>query len=97
MGSVKNRIGDSQLTIEFLDRYKPREIERTMYDSSPAEDLAALAFTKKAEAPFQLDFDDALHYATAKRNNLVLVTFDHDFDRTDLTRAAPADILSRYN
>ena len=32
----------------------------TMYDSSPAEDLAALAFTKKAEAPFQLDFDDAL-------------------------------------
>ena len=28
MGSVKNRIGDSQLTIEFLDRYKPREIER---------------------------------------------------------------------
>jgi len=26
--SVKNRIGDSQLTIEFLDRYKPLEIER---------------------------------------------------------------------
>jgi hypothetical protein len=25
---VKNRIGDSQLTIEFLDRYKPLEIER---------------------------------------------------------------------
>ena len=28
MGSGKNRIGDSQLTIEFLGRYKPREIER---------------------------------------------------------------------
>jgi len=68
----------------------------TMYDSSPAEDLAALAFTKKAEAPFQLDFDDALHYATAKKHNLALVTFDHDFDRTDLTRTTPADILSRY-
>ena len=27
--SVKNRIGDSQLTIEFLDRYKPLEIERS--------------------------------------------------------------------
>ena len=25
---MKNRIGDSQLTFEFLDRYKPREIER---------------------------------------------------------------------
>jgi predicted nucleic acid-binding protein len=68
----------------------------TMYESSPTEDLAALAFTKKAEAPFQLDFDDALHYATAKKHNLALVTFDHDFDRTDLTRTTPADILSRY-
>jgi predicted nucleic acid-binding protein len=68
----------------------------TMYDSSPAEDLAALAFTKKAEAPFQLDFDDALHYATAKKHNLALVTFDHDFDRTDLACTTPADILSRY-
>ena len=29
--SVKNRIGDSQLTIEFLDRYKPLEIERKGY------------------------------------------------------------------
>jgi predicted nucleic acid-binding protein len=68
----------------------------TMYDSSPAEDLAALAFTKKAEAPFQLDFDDALHYATAKKHSLALVSFDHDFDRTDLARVAPAEILSRY-
>jgi uncharacterized protein len=68
----------------------------TVYESSPTEDLAALAFTKKADAAFQLDFDDALHYATAKKHNLVLVTFDHDFDRTDLRRVAPADILSRY-
>src|SRR5215831_10199480 len=26
--SVKNRIGDSQLTIEFLDRYKPLAVTR---------------------------------------------------------------------
>jgi hypothetical protein len=26
--SVKNRIGDAQFTMEFLDRYKPLEIER---------------------------------------------------------------------
>ena len=67
-----------------------------MYDSSPSEDLAALAFTKKADAQFQLDFDDALHYATAKKHNLTLVSFDQDFDRTDLPRKTPSDILSRY-
>src|SRR5439155_1580795 len=32
----------------------------TIYESSSSEDLAALAFTKKADAQFQLDFDDAL-------------------------------------
>ena len=28
---MKNWIGDSQLTMEFLDRYKPLEIERAAY------------------------------------------------------------------
>ena len=67
-----------------------------VYDSNPGEDLAALAFTKKADARFQLDFDDALHYATAKNHNFTLVSFDHDFDRTDLARKTPSDILSQY-
>ena len=67
-----------------------------MYESSPAEDLTALTFTKKSDAAFQLDFDDALHYATAKKHNLTLVSFDHDFDRTDLARTTPSDILDRY-
>src|SRR5262249_3927943 len=31
MGSVKNRIGDSQLTIEGLRCYKPLEIERSSF------------------------------------------------------------------
>ena len=68
----------------------------TVYDSNAGEDLAALDFTKKADAQFQLDFDDALHYATAKKHNFTLVSFDQDFDRTDLMRTTPADILSRY-
>src|SRR5262245_56128723 len=33
MGSVKNRIGDSQLTSECLRCYKPLEIERYEYDA----------------------------------------------------------------
>ena len=69
----------------------------TVYDSNAGEDLAALDFTKKADAQFQLDFDDALHYATAKKHNLTLVSFDHDFDRTDLARITPSDILSQYD
>jgi uncharacterized protein with PIN domain len=77
----------------FLDLLRS-SLGLMVYDSNPAEDLAALAFTKKADAEFQLDFDDALHYATAKKHHFTLVSFDQDFDRTDLLRQTPADILA---
>ena len=89
------RDGDLTALRNFLELLRSSR-GLTMYDANPAEDLAALAFTKKADAKFQLDFDDALHYATAKQHNLTLVSFDHDFDRTDLVRTTPSDILRRY-
>jgi uncharacterized protein len=89
------REGDLTALRTFLELLRS-SIGLTVYDSNPAEDLTALAFTKKADAQFQLDFDDALHYATAKKHNLTLVSFDQDFDKTDLLRKTPSDILSRY-
>ena len=87
------REGDLTALRTFLELLRS-SMGLTVYDSSPSEDLAALAFTKKADAQFQLDFDDALHYATAKKHNFTLVSFDQDFDRTDLPRKTPSDILA---
>ena len=42
----------------------------------------------------RLDFDDAYQYALAKRDSLTLVSFDADFDRTDVPRRTPAQILA---
>jgi predicted nucleic acid-binding protein len=33
---------------------------------------------------FNLDFDDAYQYCSAKKYNLYLVSFDKDFDKTDI-------------
>lgn len=41
---------------------------------------------------FRLDFDDAYQYVTAERNGLTIVSFDADFDRTQLGRKLPADL-----
>ncbi len=41
---------------------------------------------------FNLDFDDAYQYAVAKKHNLQLISFDTDFDKTDLKRKAPAEV-----
>jgi hypothetical protein len=47
----------------------------------------------QASIRFNLDFDDAYQYYLANKFNLTLVSFDKDFDRTDLGRKTPGEIL----
>jgi len=41
---------------------------------------------------FGLDFDDAYQYVTAEENDLTLVSFDRDFDKTTRGRQTPQEI-----
>lgn len=41
---------------------------------------------------FNLDFDDAYQYLAAKRRDLQLISFDKDFDKTDINRKEPHEI-----
>lgn len=54
------------------------------------QDIPALG---EAAEKFNLDFDDAYQYAVARRHDLMIVTFDGDFDRTVLGRRTPDDIV----
>jgi uncharacterized protein len=73
-----------------------RFVRDTFVDGSVAlarlgpEDMPQLI--RAAEA-YGLDFDDAYQYAAAEKHDLLLVSFDQDFDRTDLGRKTPAEIL----
>jgi len=40
-----------------------------------------------------LDFDDAYQYAAAEKYILTLVSYDRDFDGTELGRTTPAKVL----
>jgi uncharacterized protein len=42
---------------------------------------------------YKLDFDDAYQLAAAKKQHLTLISFDGDFDRTEMGRKTPADFL----
>ena len=42
-----------------------------------------------------LDFDDAFVYTVAEFHNLVIVSFDADFDRTPRRRSTPGAILAQ--
>lgn len=54
------------------------------------EDLMRLM---RVNERFSIDFDDAYQYVAATTYNLTLVSFDTDFDRTDLGRTVPAQLL----
>ncbi len=44
----------------------------------------------------KLDFDDALHYYVAKKTGChAIISFDTDFDHTDLTRKTPQMIIKK--
>ena len=50
----------------------------------------------KAHQEQSLDFDDSYQYVIAKRENLHLVSFDQDFDKTDLKRLEPLQALELW-
>ena len=54
------------------------------------EDLKTL---KHPAQKFNLDFDDAYQYVVADKYNLQLISFDQDFDQTDMERKEPIDLL----
>lgn len=57
----------------------------------PALEMQKVTAAMRAQ---RLDFDDAYQYVLAKGGPLVLVSFDTDFDSTDLPRQTPAQVLA---
>lgn len=43
---------------------------------------------------YNLDFDDAYQYAAAEKRDLLIVSFDKDFDRTPRGRKTPAEAMA---
>ena len=44
---------------------------------------------------FGLDFDDAYQYVAAEKNDLTIVSFDKDFDRTERGRVPPSEVTGQ--
>jgi predicted nucleic acid-binding protein len=55
---------------------------------------ADLADVARRSQQFRLDFDDAYQYVIADKHNLVIVSFDADFDRTERGRKQPHQVTT---
>jgi uncharacterized protein len=89
IGIITSRLNKNDVFAAFLsDILEGTGVKRI---SLSLTDLMELLSAMKEQ---DLDFDDAYQYVAAKNNDLILVSFDRDFDRTDLTRKTPAMVLA---
>jgi predicted nucleic acid-binding protein len=55
-----------------------------------AENMQAVV---NAAHEFNLDFDDAYQYTVSQKNDLTIISFDSDFERTERGRKSPQELI----
>jgi len=86
------------ITLIFTQRKYHKEIKQFLHvlDLSKNISVCHLKPSEISEAlssDVNLDFDDKLHYYLAKKKNLSFISYDSDFDKTDLKRMTPPQAL----
>lgn len=87
---ILTRIGQLQLLADFIDDVVVSGDVRVLA-IPPNLIIQVLAAINK----FHLDFDDGYQYVIAAHNDLTIVSFDRDFEKTDLGRKTPAEVLAK--
>jgi uncharacterized protein len=57
-------------------------------------DVADMSNVLASSKKYGLDYDDSYQYSIAEKYNLIMVSYDGDFDRTSRGRTTPGNILS---
>lgn len=87
LGIFLFRVGRHDLFVKLTEQLKGKMVRLG------SDDFGRIA--KVAQQFFGLDFDDAYQYVAAEKHNLVIVSFDSDFDRTERGRLTPDQALER--
>lgn len=91
IGHILTSIGHAGIFLEFLDDLlRENGVFRIVLSGRQ------MKRTVEAMDEFGLDFDDAYQYVATNSRDLKLVSFDTDFDRTDVERLEPSEILDRF-
>jgi len=84
LGIILFRVGKHDLLIKFAEQLKDKIVRLDSGDFRHVVEVAQR---------FGLNFDDAYQYVAAEKHDLVIVSFDPDFDRTDIGRLTPDQAL----
>ncbi len=88
LGVILHRLKQPQAFVQFVQDVLLDGATRLLM--LPPDAMAELV---TAIEQHNLDFDDAYQYITAQRYDLVIISLDSDFDRTDRGRRSPDEIM----
>jgi predicted nucleic acid-binding protein len=87
--AVEAVIEDRKSLAAFLSNLE-HFVGLSIYDTSLSDEMAAALISRKVG----LDFDDTLQYYVAKKLGVdAVVSFDEHFDKSDVRRVEPVEIL----
>lgn len=87
IGTLLFKMGKRHEFIKLLDDLVKNDIEVLELQEMDLMNL------KELSEKFHLDFDDTYQYAVAEKHDLIIVSFDKDFDKTHRGRKTPEEIL----
>ncbi|AET63532.1 type II toxin-antitoxin system VapC family toxin [Methanothrix harundinacea] len=89
IGIIMTRLNKDEIFEDFLsDVLEDSGVKRVCLSIGDLKQVIQVA------RKFRLDFDDAYQYVAAEKNDLCLVSFDADFDRAEMGRRTPSEILA---
>ncbi|CAN5682280.1 type II toxin-antitoxin system VapC family toxin [soil metagenome] len=89
IGVILFRLGLSDTLLSFTDDLFGRGSVRPLsLEPVDMERVVAVA------SEYRLNFDDAYQYVAAELNSVPLVSFDSDFDNTELGRITPLQVMT---
>lgn len=91
IGVILCRINKKEILTQFTDDiFKNGDVSLLSLEPDDMFDIVEVI------EKYDIDFDDAYQYVTAEKNNLTLVSFDADFDRTKWGRKTPEVIYTKF-
>jgi len=89
IGVILTRLKKAEVFRDFIsDTLEDSAVRRVQLDPAGLKRLLVI------QQKFGLDFDDAYQYVSAENHNLILVSYDSDFDRTERGRKTPSQLLT---
>jgi predicted nucleic acid-binding protein len=91
IGIILCRLNKNGLFENFLDDIMSSFISKINLEIDEIKYLLQIRKT------YNFDFDDAYQYVVAEKYGLTIISFDSDFDKTELGRRTPKEVLEELN